>query len=150
MAEKKKLWSWTTGGVVLGLVVGILVGWSYQPLPVSAPVRALPSSQADTVSLMIDYGNGSISTFNNVKIGPGQSVLDVLENTMALQKLLFESKEYPGMGTLVTRIHGRANGENENYWQYWVNNEKSSVAADAYKLQGGEWIEWKFMPFISE
>ncbi|MFH0890798.1 MAG: DUF4430 domain-containing protein [Candidatus Liptonbacteria bacterium] len=150
MVEKKKLWSWTTSGVVLGLVAGILIGWSYQPVPVSAPTGVLPGAEQKTVSLMIDYGEGSVQTYNKIEIRPGQSVLDMLRDTMATQKLMFESKEYAGMGTLVTRIHSRANGENNNYWQYWVNNEKPNVGADTYKLQGGEWIAWKFMPFTQE
>lgn len=150
MIEKKKLWSWTTSGVILGLVAGLLIGWSYQPLPVSAPTGTIPGADHQTVSLMLDYGSGLVKSYNGIKVQPGQTVLDIMREKTTAENISFESKEYSGMGTLITSINGRTNGDRKNYWQYWVNNSKPNVGADAYKLQGGELIEWKFMPFISE
>ena len=150
MAERKRLWSWTTGGIILGLIVGVLIGWSYQPLLVSAPARNISPEQNNAISLMLDYGNGKVQTFDKVKIASSGTVLDTLKDLAVKEDITFDSKTYEGMGTLVTRIDNSKNGDGERYWQYWVNNQKPSTGAQAQKVMGGDWIEWKFMPFISE
>ncbi len=150
MAERKRLWSWTTGGIILGLIVGVLIGWSYQPLLVSAPARNISPSENNSVSLMIDYGNGKVQTFDKVAISKSQTVLDTLKDFTASQKIAFDSKTYEGMGTLVTQIGSFKNNDSNRYWQYWVNNQKPTIGAQAQKVMGGDWVEWKFMPFVSE
>lgn len=150
MAERKRLWSWTTGGIILGLIVGVLIGWSYQPLLVSAPARNIPPEQNNTISLMLDYGNGKVQTFDKVTIASSGTVLDTLKDLAGKEDIAFDSKTYEGMGTLVTQINNSKNGDGERYWQYWVNNQKPSTGAQAQKVMSGDWIEWKFMPFISE
>ncbi len=99
---------------------------------------------------MLDYGNGKVQTFDKVTIASSGTVLDTLKDLAGKEDIAFDSKTYEGMGTLVTQINNSKNGDGERYWQYWVNNQKPSTGAQAQKVMSGDWIEWKFMPFISE
>ena len=39
------------------------------------------------------------------------------------------------------------NGQDDKYWQYWVNGEMPPVGAGRYQLSGKERVEWKFVEF---
>lgn len=82
-----------------------------------------------------------------------RSTVSVTETTTALQLLRESSrssgfavseKEYAGLGTLVERIGDFQNGDGGKYWTYYVNESFAPVGADAYVLQPGDAIEWRF------
>lgn len=135
-------------GLLLALVfvVGLGLGVSIN-LP-SLPLATSPNSGA--VSLMLDYGDGSVKTYNNVSVSANENLFQVMERTAKENNLTFESKEYEGLGALITKIGEKENGADSRYWQYWVNHKKPEVGASAYILQPGDFVEWKFIPFKGE
>jgi len=98
-------------------------------------------------SLMIDFFDGKILTCNNQKLTEKRTVFDLLETCSAKKDNSFEFKYelYPEMGTLISKIGEKKNGEEGKYWQFWVNNQYSQVGVSGYQLQNGDIVEWKFM-----
>ena len=54
------------------------------------------------------------------------------------------SKNYGELGVLITQIGDKTNGEDNKYWQYYVNGQMPMVSVDKYLLQADDHIEWKF------
>jgi len=98
---------------------------------------------AYNVTVIIDYGNGSIETFTGIDLdSPNTTVFHAL--------LLVASVEYhyEGPYVFVDAINGVRNNENNNnrWWQYWVNGELPMVAANKYYLNSNDIVEWKYWP----
>lgn len=110
----------------------------------NAPVKE------STVSIMIDYGDGEVVTYNSVPVGVGENVFQATETLAKNNNLAFESKNYEGLGALIEKINTKKNGADNRYWQYFVNNQKPDVGAGLYVLQPGDLVEWKFAPFKAE
>lgn len=101
-------------------------------------------ADAGTISearISIDAGDGSPLAGN---IAASGAVLDVTRSFAEKNGLALETKTYPGMGTLVTRIGESKNGAGGAYWQYWVNGNYATVSADNATVRPGDQIEWKF------
>ena len=92
---------------------------------------------------MVDTGE-RILVFKNLS-GENQTALSLL-NKIALENsdFIVEIKDYGELGVLVTALAGVANGADNKYWQFWVNNEYSQAAADKYSVKGGDAVLWKF------
>ena len=135
-------------GLLLALVfvAGFGLGASVN-LP-SLPQTSTPSP--GTVSVMLDYGDGAVETYDNVSLPANENVFQVMERTAKESNFAFESKEYEGLGALITKIGDKENGAENRYWQYWVNHKKPEVGASAYTLNSGDFVEWKFIPFKME
>ena len=133
--------------LALVFVVGFGLGAT-----VNLPTLVLPpgSPEAGTVSLMVDYGDGEVVTYNSVPVGVGENVFQATETLAKNNNLAFEHKTYEGLGTLIEKIDTKKNGMDDRYWQYWVNNQKPEVGAGLYTLQSGDLVEWKFIPFKGE
>jgi hypothetical protein len=47
-------------------------------------------------------------------------------------------------GIFVTAINGSTNGDGGSYWQFWVNGDYGTVAADHRALHDGDAVLWTF------
>lgn len=133
-----------SGGLVLitiAFLLGISVGKEYQT-PDNAPI-AQNQPQA-SASLMIDYGDGRIKTYESLS---GSTVFDVLKQASEKNGVDLKYKNYGGdMGVFVELIDGVGNDPaGKKWWQYWVNNKYSQVGAGSYSIQPGDVIEFKFI-----
>ncbi len=72
------------------------------------------------------------------------SVLNFSEQIAKQQGWEFKSQDYGEMGFLITQIKNKANGDENNYWHYYVNNELVMIAADKYILQANDSLSWRF------
>lgn len=140
--------------VLIALALGGLLGYSAgeyeyrngQPAtPSGAVEKAATTVPARTFSLMVDYGNGKLSTFQDIPFTEGQTLLDILKTKFTSERIPFATKDYGSLGSLVTKIGSQENGVGGRYWQYWVNNRHPDVGAGFYKLKAGDVIEWKFI-----
>ena len=77
-------------------------------------------------------------------VAEGTSALTVLTDAVGEHGIPFRTKEYAGMGTLVEKIGDDENGTGGKYWMYYVNGAFALVGADAYVVQEGDVVEWKF------
>ncbi|MCX6785392.1 MAG: DUF4430 domain-containing protein [Candidatus Komeilibacteria bacterium] len=129
-------------------LAGFFLGQSYQPtadLNSTANQPAQPT--AKTVVYILQYASGQADEFQDVELKPGQTVLDVLKEITVKNKIALATKDYQDLGTLVQTIGDKTNGQDNKYWQYFVNGELAKVGAGGYQLTGGERVEWKFIEF---
>lgn len=129
--------------VVLSALIGGFFGFLFgqQKLLVS---QQTAERSAGEVSVMIDYGDGSIDVFSGPITTSGETLLEFMEREAAAEEIEFDYKEFSGLGALVEKIGAKVNGEDEKYWQYWVNNTYASAGVDSYIPEDGDIILWKF------
>ncbi len=115
--------------VVMLLIVTILL---------STPSTVSSSSEADTVAesvtLTIDFGNGTYREYYNLN---GSTVLEVTSSVLEIDVQWFGPLAY------IKGIEGLI-GEGEYGWQYWVNGEFASIAVNLYSLENGDIVSWVF------
>ena len=155
----KKFASIIAAVLVVGLFFGYLWGRSATPptqivssdSPVDLSSRATtrdpspaPSSKA---SLMIDYGDGLVRVYPDITVAVGETMIQLLEKQMGAAKIEFKTKEFTGLGVMVEAIGSKTNGDENKYWQYWVNNVSIPYAASSYVVKPGDVIEWKFLHY---
>lgn len=127
-------------------LLGLFVGYSV-PRPSEMSVTLNNSPATSTVSLMLDFGDGSVSTFQNIPISGTSTLFDVLLHLSESDSITMTYDDYGNeMGSLVQSIDGYVNGDTRNtYWQIWVNNEYAKIGASHYRVSPGDSIEWKFI-----
>ena len=89
---------------------------------------------AERITLTVNFGNGTIMEFNDLN---GSTVLDVTTSVLDVNIQWFGSLAY------VKGIEGLT-GEGEYGWQYWVNGEFASIAANLYSLKNGDNVTWVY------
>lgn len=131
---------------IIFFVVGFFLGQSYQlPSTVTAPIDQTQFNKL--VIYSIQFSNVEMTEFQNIQLIENQTVLDLLQNLTLENNIVLETKEYENLGALVTKIGDKENGQDNKYWQYWINGEMPQVGASYYQLTGGEIVEWKFLEF---
>ena len=131
---------------VIFLVVGFLLGQSWQ-LPeaiVNSPANEQDASLSKSVTYSLNFTPNEVTEFQEVALAANQTVLDLLKELGAKNNLEVQTKDYGSLGILVTKIGDKENGQENKYWQYFVNALKPQIGADRYQLVGGEMVEWKF------
>lgn len=56
----------------------------------------------------------------------------------------WQYQDYGELGTLVSKINNTQNGQDNKYWQYYIDDKQPQVSADKYIPKSGEKIEWRF------
>lgn len=92
---------------------------------------------------IINKGEGNVVSYQ-ITVSGNQTVLSLLEKLAKRENFKIDSKIYKGLGVLVTAIDGVRNGENNKYWQYWLNGELPMISVDEKEVKGGDRVEWKF------
>ncbi len=131
---------------VIFLVVGFLLGQSWQ-LPeaiVNSPANEQAASLSKSVTYSLNFTANEVTEFQEVALAANQTVLDLLKELGAKNNLEVQTKDYGSLGILVTKIGDKENGQDNKYWQYFVDGQQPMVGADKYVLNGGESVEWKF------
>jgi hypothetical protein len=97
------------------------------------------------VSLTLDFGEGNVKTFENIKLKETTTVFDLLEQVTKEKNLEFSYKNYLDLGVFIESIDNVKNDSKTNkWWQYWVNGELAQVGADNYQLKNRDTVEWKY------
>jgi hypothetical protein len=134
--------------LVLGLFFGFLFGNNYaiHKSPIEE-IRANNATSSQTASVMLDFGDGDIRTYTDIPIYESETLFKLIERLFSENGLRFEFEEYEGFGKLITQIGDKKGGDENRYWQYWVNNRYAEVGADVYTVKSGDVIEWKFVSY---
>lgn len=105
------------------------------------------SEEQIKVSLMLDFGNNKIKTFNNIEFENKTTVFALLEKVTRENNINLSYKDYGSeLGVLIESFGEVANNfESDHYWQYWVNNVYAQVGASNYQLKKGDVVEWKYI-----
>lgn len=130
-------------GVVM-LVIGVFVGAIFFKKTIVAREGTADTPAAmSAVNLMIDYGTGTIKTWNTVSWHEAQSVLTLMQEVAATKNITLETTS-DAAGVL--SIDGTENSsEGDLLWQYWVNNSYQPVPANKYYLKPGDIVVWKYV-----
>jgi len=93
---------------------------------------------ATGLSLHLDFGNGTLLEFHDIE---GTNVLNMTKSVTEVEGVWY------GDLVFVTSIAGVTNNESAGlWWQYWVNDELGSVAANKYQVQDGDAVSWRRIP----
>ncbi|PIR86005.1 hypothetical protein COU14_01160 [Candidatus Kaiserbacteria bacterium CG10_big_fil_rev_8_21_14_0_10_44_10] len=137
--NKKVLQILGVGTLAVALILGLSVYIDRQGDLQNAPTEDVQETINISLSIEDIYVNKSIS------VAVGDTAYEVLQ---ALDEedpeLLLVAKEYPGLGILIEGINGKINGEDDKYWQYFVNGTMPQVGADKLELKDGDIVEWRY------
>lgn len=137
--NKKILQILGVGTLAVALILGLSVYIDRQGDLQNAPTEDVQETINISLSIEDIYVNKSIS------VAVGDTAYEVLQ---ALDEedpeLLLVAKEYPGLGILIEGINGKINGEDDKYWQYFVNGTMPQVGADKLELKDGDIVEWRY------
>ena len=120
--------------LVLGLLIVVIASLGINSY-LSYTTKALEGEIR--VNAKIDFGTSEKNRMIEVK--NGTTVLEVLESIADV-----ETKEYTGMGKLVTSIDG-VKQDSEHSWLYFVNGELASISVDNYKLSEDSSFTFKYL-----
>jgi len=132
--------------VVIFIVLSILIVFFgrnifFREKPIQAPLESIIG--IGEVTYIINKGaEGEINQYQ-VEIKEDSTVFTLLKELSERKDFNITFKEYD-IGVFIESIDGYKNGTDNKYWQYWVNNMLSEVAADKKKVKNNDKIEWKF------
>lgn len=129
--------------LIIFLLGGFFLGQSLQTAPKVPAPQTQQQQEAKNVSFMFIMDDAKLITAT-VPWKENLNLLDATKEIAIAKELAIETKDYGEMGTLVTQIGDKKNGEGTKYWQFWVNNEQVQTAANNYLLKPGDVISWQF------
>lgn len=97
---------------------------------------------AKTVSIVFQQ-NGQDYEYT-ATIDDKSTIYQLTEMAAQDKKLDFGFKDYGELGIMITRIGTQTNGEDQKYWQYYINGQLAQIGASAYVPNAGDKIVWKF------
>jgi len=131
----------------ISLIIGIFLVQNLDNLTkIGQPQVKVGESPEIIVNLRLDFGNGNIKNYDNIKLREEKTTFDLLKRVTQENNLEFSFKEYPDLGVFIESIDNVANDAKINkWWQYWVNEEYAKVGASNYYLKNGDLVEWKYV-----
>ncbi|NHJ13232.1 MAG: DUF4430 domain-containing protein [Candidatus Thorarchaeota archaeon] len=118
---------------ILTLIV-IIMAFSTSTGNLSLRVGSQYILAGSNVTLTVDFGNGTITTFSNLA---GPDVLAITESVLKVET------EWAGGFAFVNSIEGISNSlEDGLWWQYWVNGDYGQIAANQYEIQDNDHVLW--------
>lgn len=132
---------------VLGLVIGGALGaMLHKETIIVRPNVADTPAALTSVNLMIDYGNGTVKTWNTVTWHEAMSIMNLLETVAGAEEITLLTKDDGDKNITITTIDGVANDSEKNLrWQYWINNTYEPRVASKYYLKPGDIVVWKYV-----
>lgn|GEM_PF-4817612 len=130
---------------VVAMLIGLAVGAYFfkETIIVRENTADTPAAMR-SVNLMLDYGDGNMRTWNTVSWRESMSVVDLLLFVGNAEDITVSTDGVDPKNLVVTAVGGIATN-NENRWQYWVNNTHEPTLASKYFLKPGDIVLWKFI-----
>jgi len=100
------------------------------------------SSLQKEVIYIINKGEGESEEYR-MEGSKRSTVFSLLGELSQRENFRITSKHYD-FGVFVESIDGAYNGDENRYWQYWVNDKLGEVASDKKDVKAGDRVEWKF------
>ncbi len=95
------------------------------------------------ITYIINKGEKGVNQYQIEEISEKETVFSLLEKLAQKENFELKTKSYD-FGIFINSIDKVENGENNKYWQYWVNDKLGEVAADKKDVKFGDKVEWKF------
>jgi hypothetical protein len=102
---------------------------------------------AQTVRLVVDYGDGATKTVNNLAWAKGNTVLDAMKAATARPHGISFSYTGSDSAAVLTRIDDVQNeggGAGKKNWQYWVNDAYGDRSFAVFELQAQDVVVWRY------
>jgi uncharacterized protein DUF4430 len=109
--------------------------------------HAAGQGSAQTVRLVVDYGDGTTKTISDLPWAKGNTVLDAMLAAAGRPHGISFSYTGSGATAVMTRIDDAANqggGTANKNWQYWVNGSYGERSFAAFELQAQDVVLWRF------
>jgi len=127
--------------IALALVVLSLTGTAMQ-VPEKSEVW-LENSDETSIKMVIIGDDWRIE--DNIVVYNSDTVFSILEEVAKRNDISFEYTYYKDFdAVLIDSIGNDVNGDDDKYWQYYVNNDIPMVGCDQYFLSNGDYVEWSF------
>lgn len=121
------------------IITGVFIGIQISQKPANT------QSEQSTRTIDISISISGIYEDKVLEIPENYSILDTLSELDTRDaNLKLTTKDYGELGVLVTGMAGKANGEDNKYWQYKVNGVIPQIGADKYMLKNSDFVEWYF------
>ena len=131
--------------------MSVVIGLSAVLVAVAAISDAPPSVAADgkaqTVRLVVDYGDGAEVRFKALPWRDGMTVVDALAAAGKHPHGTTFAQRGRGASALIIQIDDLKNQGDGKNWLYSVNGKTARVGAGAYKLKSGDAILWEFKDY---
>ena len=100
---------------------------------------------SDETSVRIKIIGNDWELNDNIIAYEDSTVFTLLNDFSNRNQLDFEYTYYEQFDSiLIDSIGNVKNGEDGKYWQYYIYNEIPMVGCDKYKINNGDYIEWRF------
>lgn len=135
------------GVVLVALAMGTLIGSTlFKQVVVVREGTADTPAAMSSVNLMIDYGNGTVKTWNTVSWHESFSIVNLLEAIAGAKGIVLLTQNNDKSGVRIESIDGVRNDPDKGMrWQYWVNNTYEPRGAGKYYLKPGDIVLWKYV-----
>ena len=132
---------------LVSLVLGATLGATFHKETVVVREGTANTPAAMTsVNLMIDYGNGTVKTWNTVSWHEAMSVLDLMKTVADAKAISIATKDTGSNLPTIQSVDGISNESGASLrWQYWVNNNYEPRIASKYYLKPGDLVVWKYV-----
>ena len=102
------------------------------------------AAESQTVSVVIDYGDGVQKHFTALAWKDGITVLDAMQAARQHPRGIAIESRGSGARTMLTRIDDLANEGAGRNWIYRVNGKLADRGIGAYNLKLGDTVLWRF------
>ena len=130
--------------------------WQTRNAPATGRAPAAVAPASSSITLVIDFGDGTQRRFTDLPFSPGMTVLDAMSAAAAhARPLAFESKG-SGPGAIITSIEGirdegaRSAPGTARAWQYWINAAYGETSVGAGALHPGDRVSWAYRPYARD
>ena len=132
------------------IVIFILFGTAIQTgiITIQSPDQQnnLDNGREITANVIIDFGNETIMSYNISTVNA--TVYGCLLEAATQGNLNVKTTYYPSFDSmLIDAIGSATGGEDNKYWQYYLNGIYGTVGIDKQIVHAGDCIEWRFMEF---
>jgi hypothetical protein len=108
---------------------------------------ATVASAADTVKLVIDYGDGVEKHFTQLAYKKDMTVLDAVRTAEKHAHGIKAEVRSSGSTAFLTQIDDVKNQGSGKNWVYRVNDKLGDRSIGIHKLQAGDAVLWRFQEF---
>jgi len=74
-----------------------------------------------------------------------KNIFELTEALANQQNWIFTFDDYGDMGILISQIGEQKNGQDQKYWQFFVDDKQPQISVEKYYPEPGKTIEWKFI-----
>ena len=102
---------------------------------------------AQTVRLVVDYGDGVTKTVNNLAWAKGSTVLDAMKAATARPhgiSFSYTGSDATAVLTRIDDVQNEGGAVGKRNWQYWVNDAYGDRSFAIFELQAQDVVLWRF------